>query len=90
VVVVTRPASDFRDKHRTALEEGPGFVEKSRCSIGVQIQYPQEIFCIGPKNHLVWYLSFGGAEESIMRLESPNIVHELMKSLSLSSESLNH
>jgi phosphatidylserine/phosphatidylglycerophosphate/cardiolipin synthase-like enzyme len=35
---------------------------------------------------IVWYgsinlLSFGNAEESVMRLESPNIAHELIKSL---------
>jgi len=34
----------------------------------------------------VWYgsvnlLSFGVAQESIMRMESPNIAHELMKSV---------
>jgi hypothetical protein len=39
---------------------------------------------------IIWYgsinlLSIGIAEESIMRLESPNIAHELMKSLSLSN-----
>jgi phosphatidylserine/phosphatidylglycerophosphate/cardiolipin synthase-like enzyme len=35
---------------------------------------------------IVWYgsiniLSYGGAQESIMRLESPNIAQELMKDL---------
>ena len=35
---------------------------------------------------IVWYgsinlLSFGSAEESIMRLESPNIANELIKSI---------
>lgn len=35
---------------------------------------------------IVWYgsinlLSFGGAEESIMRLESPTIANELVKSI---------
>jgi hypothetical protein len=35
---------------------------------------------------IVWYgsinlLSFGSAEESIMRLESPNIANELMKTI---------
>jgi phosphatidylserine/phosphatidylglycerophosphate/cardiolipin synthase-like enzyme len=38
---------------------------------------------------IVWYgssnlLSFGNAEESIMRLESPNIANELMKTIFIS------
>jgi superfamily II DNA or RNA helicase len=84
VIVVTRPASDFNDKNRSALEEALGLLEKA----GIQLVFKPNIhqkFSLLDKR-IVWYgsinlLSFGSAEESIMRLNSPNIAYELMKSV---------
>ncbi len=93
VVVVTRPTSDFKNKNRTALEEILDLLKKAGVQLVLKSNIHQKFSTLDRR--IIWYgsinlLSFGSAEESIMRLESPNIVHELMKSLSLSSESLNH
>jgi hypothetical protein len=86
VIVVTRPVSGFKDKNKPAQEEALELLEKA----GIQLVYKPNIhqkFAVVDQR-IIWYgsinlLSFGSAEESIMRLESPNIAHELMKSLSL-------
>ena len=82
VVVVTRPATDFKDKR--VLEEILGLLKAA----GVNLVYKSNIhqkFAIVDQR-IVWYgsinlLSFGRAEESIMRLESVNIANELIKSI---------
>jgi phosphatidylserine/phosphatidylglycerophosphate/cardiolipin synthase-like enzyme len=81
VVVVTRPAGDFREKDRPALEETLSLFPAA----GVQIVYKTNIhqkFAVFDQN-IIWYgsinlLSFGRAEEGIMRLENPGIADELL------------
>jgi len=83
-VVVTRPISNLKDNNKPALEEIHDLLKKA----GVQLVFKSNIhqkFAILDQR-IVWYgsinlLSFGSAEESIMRLESPNIAYELMKSV---------
>lgn len=82
VVVVTRPATDFKDNQ--ALEEVLGLIQKA----GINLVYKSSIhqkFAVLDQL-IIWYgsinlLSFGRSEESIMRLESLNIANELMRSL---------
>ena len=85
VHLVTRPIKDFKGKDVTALQDTFNLLRDA----GVEIIFRPNIhqkFAIMDQR-IVWYgsinlLSFGGAEESIMRLESPTIANELMKSIS--------
>jgi superfamily II DNA or RNA helicase len=84
VVVVTRPAEDFLNKDMTNWQDALDFMK----SVGVNIIFKPNIhqkFAVMDQR-VVWYgsinlLSFGSAEESIMRLETPNIAHELIKTV---------
>ena len=84
VVVVTRPAADFREKNRPALGEALALL----IAAGIQVVFKSSIhqkFAVFDQK-IVWYgsinlLSFGRAEESIMRLENPGIADELLGSL---------
>jgi superfamily II DNA or RNA helicase len=83
-VVVTRPISHFKDKNNPALEEIHDLLKKSGVQLVLKSNIHQKFAILDQR--IVWYgsinlLSFGSAEESIMRLESPNIAHELMKSV---------
>jgi superfamily II DNA or RNA helicase len=83
-VVVTRPAADFREKDRPALEETLALLHTA----GVHVAYKSNIhqkFAVFDQK-VIWYgsinlLSFGRAEESIMRLENPGIADELLGSI---------
>lgn len=84
VVVVTRPADDFNGKDLTAWQISLELLESSGISIAFKSNIHQKFAVIDQK--VVWYgsinlLSFGNAEESIMRLESVNIANELIKSI---------
>ncbi len=84
VIVVTRPIEDFKDRDMTTLQ---GTLDLLK-SVGVSMVFRTNIhqkFAVMDQR-IVWYgsinlLSFGSAEESIMRLESPNIANELIKSI---------
>ena len=83
-VVVTRPAADFREKDRPALEETLALLHAA----GVHVVYKSNIhqkFAVFDQK-IIWYgsinlLSFGRSEESIMRLENPGIADELLGSI---------
>jgi superfamily II DNA or RNA helicase len=83
-VVVTRPTADFREKDRPALEETLAVL----IAAGIQVVFKSSIhqkFAVFDQK-IVWYgsinlLSFGRAEESIMRLENPGIADELLGNL---------
>jgi len=84
VIVVTRPTGDFREKAPTALQETLDMLQNAGVSVVFRSNIHQKFALIDQK--VVWYgsinlLSFGSAEESIMRLESPNIAGELLKSM---------
>ncbi len=82
VMVVTRPVDDFNEKDITVLQ---GCLELLK-NAGVRVVFRPNIhqkFAVIDQR-IVWYgsinlLSFGSAEESIMRLESSNIANELIK-----------
>jgi superfamily II DNA or RNA helicase len=83
-VVITRPAADFREKDRPALEETLALLHAA----GVHVLYKSNIhqkFAVFDQK-IIWYgsinlLSFGRSEESIMRLENPGIADELLGSI---------
>ncbi|MCX5903432.1 MAG: phospholipase D-like domain-containing protein, partial [Proteobacteria bacterium] len=80
----TRPSANFREKDRPALEETLALLHAA----GVQVAFKSNIhqkFAVFDQK-IVWYgsinlLSFGRAEESIMRLVNPSIADELLGSL---------
>lgn len=82
VIVVTRPVEDFKDKDIIVLQSCLDLLK----NVGIRVVFRSNIhqkFAVIDQR-IVWYgsinlLSFGSAEESIMRLESPNIANELIK-----------
>jgi phosphatidylserine/phosphatidylglycerophosphate/cardiolipin synthase-like enzyme len=89
VVVITRPASAYKDKDRPALEESLALLQEAGVRILFKANIHQKFAVIDQK--IVWYgsinlLSYGSAQESIMRLDSPKIAQELMKELRRSIE----
>jgi phosphatidylserine/phosphatidylglycerophosphate/cardiolipin synthase-like enzyme len=84
VIVVTRPIEDFAGKEPAALQGTLDLLQSAGVSVVLRPNIHQKFALIDQR--IVWYgsinlLSFGSAEESIMRLESPNIASELMKSV---------
>ena len=75
---------DFAEKGATALQGTLDLLREAGVGLVFRSRIHQKFAVIDQR--VVWYgsinlLSFGSAEESIMRLESPNIAHELMKSM---------
>lgn len=84
VTIVTRPAEEFEAKNRNALTEALNLLEGSGIHLIFKTRIHQKFAIMDQKT--IWYgsinlLSFGSAEESIMRLESYNIANELIKSI---------
>ena len=84
VVVVTRPAEDFKDKDLTAWQSTLDLLRDEGVVVVFKSNIHQKFAVMDEK--IVWYgsinlLSFGNAEESIMRLESSNIASELIRSI---------
>lgn len=84
VVVVTRPSEDFKGKDLTSWQTTIELIQNSGIVVVFKPNIHQKFAVIDQK--VSWYgsinlLSFGGAEESIMRLESSNIANELIRSM---------
>jgi superfamily II DNA or RNA helicase len=84
VVVVTRPTNAYKDKDQPTLEETLASLKDTGVRLLFKANIHQKFAVIDQKT--VWYgsinlLSYGSAQESIMRLESPNIAQELLKDL---------
>jgi superfamily II DNA or RNA helicase len=89
VVVVTRPASAYKDKDQPALEESLASLQQAGVRILFKANIHQKFAVIDQK--IVWYgsinlLSYGSAQESMMRLDNPKIAQELLKELRRSIE----
>ena len=85
VVVVTRPTNAYRDKDRPPLEVTLASLQASGVRLVFKANIHQKFAVIAQK--IVWcgsinLLSYGSAQESLMRLESPNIGQELLKVIS--------
>ena len=84
VTVVTRPKKDFPGKDHIAMQRTLDLLIDNGVSVVLKTNIHQKFAIIDQK--VVWYgsinlLSYGSARESIMRIESPNIANELMKSI---------
>jgi len=82
VIVVTRPKTDFKEKDQAALDNALDLLQRNDIRIVFKSNIHQK-FAIMDQN-IIWYgsinlLSYGNAQESIMRIESPNIANELIK-----------
>lgn len=84
VAVVTRSIDTYRDEDRPVLEATLALLQDAGVRLLFKANIHQKFAIIDRK--IVWYgsinlLSYGSAQESIMRLESLNIAQELMKDL---------
>ena len=82
VIIVTRPVEDFKEKDRLALKRILDQLKSNDINVVFKSNIHQKFAIIDQK--IVWYgsinlLSYGSAQESIMRIESPNIANELIK-----------
>ncbi len=80
--VVTRQPEDFKEEDAAALRENINLLNNAGVSLVPRSNIHQKFAVIDQR--IVWYgsinlLSYGSAEESIMRLESPTIANELIK-----------
>jgi superfamily II DNA or RNA helicase len=84
VTVVTRPKKDFPEKDHSAIQRTLDLLTDNGVSVVFKTNIHQKFAVMDQK--VVWYgsinlLSYGSAQESIMRIESPNIANELIKSI---------
>jgi superfamily II DNA or RNA helicase len=84
VIVVTRPLEDFKPKERSTLLRSLALLKNTGIRVSFKSNIHQKFAVIDQKT--LWYgsinlLSYGNAQESIMRIESPNIANELIKSI---------
>ena len=82
IIVVTRPEADFKEEDRVALQKTLGLLTSNDISVVYKSNIHQKFAIMDQK--IVWYgsinfLSYGNAQESIMRIESSNIADELVK-----------
>jgi superfamily II DNA or RNA helicase len=83
-IVVTRPAETSKAKDRSALQRVLEMLKQNEISVVFKANIHQKFAIMDQKT--VWYgsinlLSYGSAQESIMRIESSNIANELIKSI---------
>ncbi|MFV0593060.1 MAG: TOTE conflict system archaeo-eukaryotic primase domain-containing protein [Draconibacterium sp.] len=86
VVVVTRPSEDFKEKDLTSWQTAIELIKSSGVAVVFKSNIHQKFAVVDQK--VSWYgsinlLSYGSAEESMMRLESSNIANELIRSIDL-------
>jgi superfamily II DNA or RNA helicase len=84
VIVVTRPVEDLRAEAGVALQEILDFLKANDIRVVYKSDIHQKFAIMDQK--VVWYgsinlLSYGNAQESMMRIESAGIASELMKSI---------
>ena len=89
VIVVTRPLDDLSSKDQSPIQGTLDLLKTAGVDIIFKANIHQKFAIMDQK--LVWYgsinlLSFGRSEESMMRLDSPNIAVELIKSIEKQSK----
>ncbi|MDP2335784.1 MAG: DEAD/DEAH box helicase family protein [Bacteroidota bacterium] len=89
VTVITRPADDYKAKDLVSWNDTIELLKMAGVTLILKSSIHQKFAILDQK--IVWYgsinlLSFGSAEESIMRLESPNIAYELIKSININGK----
>jgi superfamily II DNA or RNA helicase len=84
VVIVTRPKEDFKSKDHAAMQRTLDLLTDDGVRVVFKSNIHQKFAIMDQK--VVWYgsinlLSYGTAQESIMRIDSVNIANELMRSI---------
>ena len=92
VIVITRPEEDFPKKDLTAWHEAIRQLKIRGVHLIFTPNIHQKFAIIDQK--IIWYgsinlLSYGNAEESIMRIESPKIAYELIESMERLNSGIN-
>jgi superfamily II DNA or RNA helicase len=82
VIIMTRPYEDFNERGGLFLRNNLDILKNEGVNLLFKSNIHQKFAVID--RQIVWYgsinlLSFGSAEESIMRLKSSNIAYELLK-----------
>jgi hypothetical protein len=81
LTIITRPDTDLKDKDKVAYEDMINSIRITGANVIFKSNIHQKFAVIDQR--VVWYesvnlLSYGSAEESIMRLDSLNIANELI------------
>jgi phosphatidylserine/phosphatidylglycerophosphate/cardiolipin synthase-like enzyme len=84
IIVIARPSEDFLSEDRIAVKNMLEQLKDNRINVVLKSNIHQKFAVIDQQ--IVWYgsinlLSYGNAQESIMRIESLNIANELIKSV---------
>ena len=84
VLIVTRPKEDFKVKDHATVQRTLDLLTNCGARVLFKSNIHQKFAVMDQK--IVWYgsinlLSYGSAQESIMRIESVNIANELVKSV---------
>ena len=84
VVVVTRPVEEYNPADQSALRETLDLLKKHEIHVVLKPNIHQKFAIMDQK--IVWYgsinyLSYGNAEESVMRIESSHIANALLESV---------
>jgi superfamily II DNA or RNA helicase len=84
ILVVTRPKEDFKPKDHAIIQRTLNLLTDCGANVVFKSNIHQKFAVMDQK--VVWYgsinlLSYGSAQESIMRIESVNIANELVKSI---------
>jgi superfamily II DNA or RNA helicase len=81
LTIITRPESDYKETDKAAFADMLNSIRSTGAAIVFKSNIHQKFAVIDQR--IVWYgsinlLSFGSAEESVMRLDSINIANELI------------
>ncbi|BBO85834.1 helicase [Desulfosarcina ovata subsp. sediminis] len=84
VLIVTRPKEDFKPRDQVSIQKTLDLLTDCKASVVFKSNIHQKFAVMDQR--IVWYgsinlLSYGSAQESIMRIKSSNIANELMKSV---------
>lgn len=79
--IITRPHSDYQEKDHLRISKSLAIIRQSNINLMLKPNIHQKFAVLDQK--IVWYgsvdlLSYGTTEASIMRLDSPEIAHELL------------
>ena len=82
IVIVTRPPEEYKPADQSALLEILGLFKENGIRVVLKPNIHQKFAIMDQK--IVWYgsinyLSYGSAEESVMRIESAHIASALME-----------
>lgn len=84
IIIITRPVEDYKEKDRGILKNTLDVLKRNEITVVFKPNIHQKFAIMDQK--IVWYgsinlLSYGSAQESMMRIESSNIANELIKSI---------